>query len=203
MDLAKSLKPLIFAVLLATSGAFGQTAFAQNTDLQPTARLIDSYTTPRARHITTDVAVQPVAPAAEALSLDKASEIERTAFEKTNRERQKAGLAALVWDAELCRMSRIHSASMARLGFLTHATPEGSRLQDRARAAGIMHFAVIGENIAYNQGYEDPGAFAVERWMVSSGHRANILSSEFRAMAVGTYVAPDGSVFLTQTFILR
>ena len=26
---------------------------------------------------------------------------------------------------------------------------------------------VLGENIAYNQGYDDPGAFAVERWMLS------------------------------------
>jgi uncharacterized protein YkwD len=76
-------------------------------------------------------------------------------------------------------------------------------MRDRAREAGILTYKVMGENIAYNQGYEDPGAFAVERWMASEKHRANILSNEYRAMAIGTYVAPDGSVFLTQTFITR
>ncbi|HEX4900847.1 MAG TPA: hypothetical protein VFV61_09965, partial [Pyrinomonadaceae bacterium] len=61
----------------------------------------------------------------------------------------------------------------------------------------------IAENIAYNQGFEDPGAFAVERWTISEGHRANLLSTEFRASAVGSFVASDGTVFLTQLFILR
>ena len=104
---------------------------------------------------------------------------------------------------EIGRMARNHSESMSRLGFFSHVTPDGLRLPDRARAAGIRHYSVLGENIAYNQGYEDPGAFAVERWMQSPKHRANILSSEFRAMAIGSYVAPDGSVYLTQTFIKR
>ena len=64
-------------------------------------------------------------------------------------------------------------------------------------------YKVMGENIAYNQGFEDPGAFAVERWTISAGHRANLLSFEFRSSAVGSFVAADGTVFLTQLFILR
>ncbi len=39
--------------------------------------------------------------------------------------------------------------------------------------------------------------------MQSEKHRANILSSEYRAMAIGSFVGPDGSVYLTQTFITR
>jgi uncharacterized protein YkwD len=39
--------------------------------------------------------------------------------------------------------------------------------------------------------------------MASAKHRANILSPEFRAMAIGSFVGPDGSVYLTQTFITR
>jgi uncharacterized protein YkwD len=100
-------------------------------------------------------------------------------------------------------MARKHSEKMAHLGFFSHVTPEGLRLQDRAREAGISHYSVIAENIAYNQGYDDPGAFAVERWMTSPGHRANILYSGFKSMAVGTFVAADGSVYLTQTFVTR
>ena len=131
------------------------------------------------------------------------NEIERRAFEQTNLVRVQKGLPPFVWDAEIGRLARNHSENMSRLHFFSHVTPDGKRLPDRARAAGIVRYSVLGENIAYNQGYEDPGALAVARWMESPKHRANILSSEFRAMAIGSYVAPDGSVYLTQTFIKR
>ena len=131
------------------------------------------------------------------------NEIERRAFEQTNLERIKQGLPPFTWDADLGRLSRNYSETMSRQRFFSHVTPDGKRLPDRARAAGIVRYSVLGENIAYNQGYDDPGLLAVERWMLSPKHRANILSSEFRAMAIGSYVAPDGSVYLTQTFIKR
>lgn len=131
------------------------------------------------------------------------NEIERRAFEQTNLVRVKNGLPPFVWDAEIGRLARVHSENMSRLHFFSHVSPDGKRLPDRARAAGIQRYSVLGENIAYNQGYADPGALAVERWMESPKHRANILSSEFRAMAIGSYVAADGSVYLTQTFIKR
>ena len=133
----------------------------------------------------------------------KPNEIELRAFEQTNLVRIKNGLQPFVWDDDMSRVARNHSENMSRLGFFAHVTPDGKRLPDRARAAGIRRYSSLGENIAYNQGYEDPGALAVERWMLSPKHRANILSSEFRAMAIGSYVAPDGSVYLTQTFIKR
>ena len=100
-------------------------------------------------------------------------------------------------------MARAYSESMATRGFFGHETPEGQRLKDRARANGIAHFRVIAENIAYNKGFNDPGGFAVERWMISSGHRANILYVGFQASAIGSYVAADGSTYLTQVFIAR
>jgi uncharacterized protein YkwD len=136
-------------------------------------------------------------------SISDATVIERRAFERTNEEREKVGLAPLVWDAALFRMARIHSENMARLNFFAHETPEGLQLKDRARSIGIPHFRVIAENIAYNKGYQDPGAFAVERWMISAGHRANILYVGFQASAIGSYVSTDGSVYLTQVFINR
>jgi uncharacterized protein YkwD len=182
---------LLLACLLGCHVALGQEAKSQ-----PVARLITRFTP------TTKPTVSSVTPSASP-SLAEASDIERRAFEQTNLVRVQHGLQPLVWDADICRMARIHSESMSRLNYFSHDTPDGLRLRDRARAAGIFTYTVLGENIAYNQGYEDPGAFAVERWMASEKHRANILSNEFHAMAIGTYVAPDGSVFLTQTFITR
>jgi uncharacterized protein YkwD len=164
-------------------------AFAQDSKPQPVARLITSLTpvTTRPANIT------PVEP----------NDIEKRAFEQTNVVRVKNGLAPLVWDADVCRMARTHSESMSRLGYFSHVTPEGLHLRERARLAGILRYDVLGENIAFSQGFNDPGAFAVERWMQSEKHRANILSPEYRAMAIGSFVAADGSVYLTQTFITR
>jgi uncharacterized protein YkwD len=135
-------------------------------------------------------------------SINQVTDTERRAFEATNEMRARNGFSPLSWDSELCRMARAHSEKMALLGFFAHETPEGLRLKDRARAAGIR-FQVIGENIAYNQGVDDPGTFAVQRWMISSGHRANMLSREFRASGIGSFVARDGRVYLTQIFIAR
>ena len=132
-----------------------------------------------------------------------AGEIEKRAFELTNAAREKKGLPPLAWASELCAMARAHSESMVRRGFFSHVTPDGSRMTDRARAAGIAHFRALGENIAYNQGYDDPGGFAVENWMLSPGHRANILNPEFQESAIGVFVAADGTVYLTQEFIRR
>jgi uncharacterized protein YkwD len=147
--------------------------------------------------------VRPVAVRSIPATPVEPNEIEKRAFEQTNLVRVKNGLAPLTWDADVCRMARTHSESMSRNGYFAHVTPEGLRLRDRARAAGILQFSVLGENIALSQGFQDPGAFAVEQWMQSTKHRANILSSEFRAMAIGSFVGPDGSVYLTQTFITR
>ena len=131
------------------------------------------------------------------------NEVEKRAFEQTNLVRIKHGLPPFTWDADICRMARIHSESMSRQAYFSHTTPEGLRLTQRARAAGILRFSTLGENIARSQGFDDPGAFIVQQWMQSAKHRANILSSEFRAMAIGSFVAPDGSIYLTQTFITR
>jgi uncharacterized protein YkwD len=174
---------------------------AQDKQPRPVARLItDNPSFSRARRV--GETSEPVSVAASGPTLEQANSIERRAFDQTNLERVKNGLPALMWDPDLCRMARSQSERMAKQGYLSHSL-DGLRLRERARAVGIAHYTVLGENIAYNFGYEDPGGFAVERWMLSPGHRANILEVGFKAMAVGTFVATDGSVFLTQTFITR
>lgn len=199
----KALILVTASVLLSVSSY--DTAFAQHVEVRPVARLITStpnYTRPRRVN---PVPARTTVPASTTAypSLEEANPVERRAFEQTNAERMKHGLPPFAWDPDLCLMARNHSENMARRGFFSHVTPEGGRLRDRAKAVGIMRYTILGENIAYNLGYDDPGAFAVERWMLSPGHRANILYTGFRAMAVGTSVGPDGSVYLTQTFITR
>jgi uncharacterized protein YkwD len=174
---------------------------------RPVARLIssspDELDHSRSRltkaHVS-DVRTSETATSVASSSINQATKAERQAFEATNEMRAKNGFSPLSWDNDLSRMARAHSENMARLGFFAHETPEGLRLRDRARKARVR-FQVIGENIAYNQGVDDPGTFAVQRWMASSGHRANILSGEFQASGVGSFTDRDGKVYLTQIFI--
>lgn len=189
-------------LLLLTVFLAAKDTFAQSPQIIPSARLLslpgDVTLASRPRRVFPS---EPTTTASPALS--EANEIERRAFESTNAARMQNGLAPLVWDPALCRMARIHSQNMVRQGYFAHETPDGARLKDRAHAVGIPHFRVLGENIAYNQGYDDPGAFAVQRWMISPGHRANILNSEFEQSAIGSFIAPDGTIYLTQEFIKR
>lgn len=188
--------------------AAAQSSLAQSGQGQPVARLISSSlsnSVSRPRRVA-DAAVTPAANAVAAVSrpaFEDASTIERIAFEKSNEARVQNGLQPLAWDPLLCRMARMHSEDMARRGYFAHETPEGLEPKDRSRALGLLHFRVLGENIAFNKGFADPGAFAVERWMMSGGHRANILYVGFQSSAIGSYVAADGSVYLTQVFLTR
>jgi uncharacterized protein YkwD len=199
---------LTLAFLAISLLATAQWSFAQSGQSQPVARLISSSvvnTISRARRVVESSAVVSAnAPGTLSVpALEDASTIERTAFDKTNEARVKNGLQPLAWDPLLCKMARMHSEDMARRGYFAHETPEGLEPKDRGRALGLMHFRVLAENIAFNKGFADPGAFAVERWMTSGGHRANILYIGFQASAIGSYVAADGSVYLTQVFLTR
>jgi uncharacterized protein YkwD len=182
-------KSLVAILFLASCNA----VVAQSVDVRPVSTLITAARPRRVTAVTETLAS----------GLLVANDIERRAFDQTNVAREQNGLPKLVWDPDLHRMARLHSENMARLGFFSHVTPDGLRLRDRVRAVGIQCFDLLGENIASNLGYDDPGGFAVERWLTSPAHRANVLSAGFKAMAVGTFVAADGSVFLTQVFISR
>ena len=97
----------------ATPGAAQKTSAARSLSARllsaPTARLDRCLSRERP---------QPAAAPQRFTFNEDATTIERRAFERTNEERLKAGLAPLVWDADLCRMARIHSESMARMNSL-------------------------------------------------------------------------------------
>ena len=196
------------ALLLTSFGAF-ENATAQNVEPRRVARLVSEPAVdvrngrPRRVNLEETSAGAMNHATATSPSLEDATAVERRAFEQTNVARKENGLPTLTWDPALCLMARGHSKQMASLGYFAHETPDGLQLKERARANGILHFRVIGENIAYNKGYDDPGGFAVERWLTSSGHRANMLYPGFQASAIGSYIGADGSTYLTQIFIAR
>ena len=77
-------------------------------------------------------------------------------------------------------------------------------VDDRADSAGIKNWKRIGENIAYNRGYDNPVEFAVLRWMQSQSHRENLLSEKWKESGIGIAIAADGKTYyFTQVFMLR
>jgi len=185
-------------VLLAATAIEG---FGQTSSGRPVARLITATGEAEPQMQTNHrVVARPAAVNASSAAV-VASSLERRAFDLINSERAKNGLPQLVWDAELCRMARLHSEKMARLNFFDHEGPDGD-LPNRALESGVR-WRSLAENIALNQGYSDPVTLAVDQWMHSSGHRANILRGIFTHSAVGIARAADGRVYLTQVFIMR
>lgn len=130
-------------------------------------------------------------------------DLEKNAFALINQRRFEKNLGALQWSDEVAEIARVHSQNMAKHKFFNHRGIDGSMVDDRAFDLGVKNWQAIGENIAFNCGYENPVEFAVERWMLSASHRENLLSSRWRESAVGVAVGDDGSYYFTQVFLQR
>jgi hypothetical protein len=123
--------------------------------------------------------------AQEAPSTSFASEV----IGLVNQERTAQGLPPLKENPELNAAAKAHSQAMAEENFFNHTNPgTDSTPGDRVAAAGY-EWSFVAENIG--QGYSTPDE-VVEGWMDSSGHRANILSTDAREIGVGyAYDADD------------
>jgi uncharacterized protein YkwD len=201
---------LLLPCLLLGAGLINNT-HGQTNQPRPVARLIaasnhalqPAATRPRnVRASNTTRGEMAHAPAAMTMAA-MATTDERRAFDLINEARRAQGYPALVWDAELTYMARAQSANMAGQNYLGHAGPDGRNTVERARALGIDAWGALAENIAYNQGFDDPAGFAVERWLKSAKHRDNIMRAGFTHSGIGVAHAPDGRIYFTQVFVAR
>ena len=92
---------------------------------------------------------------------------------------------------------------MAQNNFFSHRGLDGLMVNDRAEEMGLFDWRAIGENIAFNRGYDLPVDLAVEKWLESPSHRENLLNKNWIETGVGVAVSRDGSYYFTQVFILR
>lgn len=129
--------------------------------------------------------------------------LEKEAFDLINLKRMERGLPSLAWNQSLSNLARKHSENMALFGFFSHTGVNGRLVDERAADKGINYWNAIGENIAFNQGIENPTSFAVERWMMSEGHKRNLLDGMWKESGLGIAVTKDGKYFFTQIFIVR
>ena len=125
------------------------------------------------------------------------SSYEKQVVDLVNAERAKNGLSALTLDTSVSKVARVKSQDMATNNYFSHESPTYGRAGDMLKQFGIKYTA-WGENIA--SGQKTPQE-VVTAWMNSSGHRANILASDFTKIGVGYAKNSNGKAYWTQMFI--
>jgi len=143
----------------------------------------------------------PAANSGGALTPSAIRSLERDAFQLINVERGLVGLTHLKWSDRIAEVARLHSADMADRNFFSHKGLDGLMVDARAEKLHMGPWSAIGENIAFMKGYENPVQVAVEKWLLSPGHKRNLLNPVWTEAAIGLAVTPDGKYYFTQVFI--
>ncbi len=102
-------------------------------------------------------------------------------LESTNKARQEAGLPALAFDARLDEAAQAKANDMSARNYWSHNTPDGSEPWIFVDATGYQ-YRKAAENLAY--GFEDSDS-AVNGWLNSPGHRANMLDANVSEVGFG------------------
>lgn len=124
---------------------------------------------------------------------------EQEVFNLINKQRTANGLTALKNDKEVQRMARIKAQDMVDNKYFSHTSPTsptyGSPF-DMLNSFKIS-YKTAGENIAGNSS----NSGAVTAWMNSSGHKANILNSNFTYTGIGVVSSSVYGKMYVQVFI--
>lgn len=109
------------------------------------------------------------------------SEIELELLSIINQKRAENGAGPLELDDSLTAVAFSHSLDMVQRNFFDHNNPDGLSPFDRMGNHGISYSSAA-ENIAAGQ--ETPEE-VIESWMVSDGHRENILNPVYTKIGIG------------------
>lgn len=128
------------------------------------------------------------------------ADLEASLLAEVNAVRARHHLIPLHRSPELDAVARSHSDDMARRGYLSHQSPEGTNPVDRIFAGGIAGFTLAAENLGMTN-RSDPNRQIVEGWLRSPDHRRNLLSPPFNTTGIGIARSSDGSLIYTQLYI--
>ena len=106
----------------------------------------------------------------------------------------------LTMNASLRCAARKHAADMSTRNFFDHVNPDGETFDQRITQAGYGSYAQVGENIAGGSDI-DNASTAVEGWLASDGHCANIMNAFYTEFGAGAYEGSgDLTFYWTQEF---
>ena len=121
---------------------------------------------------------------------------EKEVFDLINKQRTNNGLPSLKVDNETQRVARIKAQDMVDNNYFSHNSPTYGSPFDMLKSFKIS-YKTAGENIAANSS----NSGAVNAWMNSSGHKANILNSSYNYTGIGVVSSPRYGKIYVQMFI--
>ncbi len=121
---------------------------------------------------------------------------EKEVFNLINQQRINNGLNALKVDEEVQRVARIKAQDMVENNYFSHTSPIYGSPFNMLNSFKIS-YKTAGENIAGNSS----NSGAVNAWMNSAGHKANILNSNFNYTGIGVVSSPKYGKIFVQMFI--
>ena len=127
---------------------------------------------------------------------------ETKVLERINAERAARDLRAIRMDTRIQAVAQARSRDMVQRDYFAHTDPDDREPWDHLDAAGIAWYRA-GEIIALNHTSPISSAadHAVQQWMGSSGHKAQIVSTTFNYAGVGVAVTEGGTSYWTVMFI--
>lgn len=112
--------------------------------------------------------------------------------------RRFAAATPLRWSPALANAALAHSQDMASRDYFAHTAPGGGSVAERVARQGYA-WTGIGENIAAGAGSVSQ---AMQGWLASPGHCANLMNPEFTEMGAAYALNPRSthSLYWTQVF---
>ena len=117
-------------------------------------------------------------------------------FNLINQQRTNNGLQALKVDEEVQRVAKIKAQDIVNNNYFSHNSPTYGSPFDMLKSFKVS-YKTAGENIAGNSS----NSAAVTAWMNSSGHKANILNSNYTYTGIGVVSSPKYGKVYVQMFI--
>jgi uncharacterized protein YkwD len=134
------------------------------------------------------------------------SVLETAVLASVNQLRAKHGLRALRFSARLSAAADRHSSAMGAKGFFSHDSADGSAFWKRIRRYYTdrnYRYWSVGENMLWSSP-DVEASQALDMWMKSPSHRANLLSRKWREIglaAVHVNAAPGAFRGLDVTIV--
>lgn len=114
-----------------------------------------------------------------------------------NQYRQSLNLPPLSLNAQISQQAQNHSQNMAQQEVKFSHRGFDSRLE---AIKDQISYRSAAENVASNQGYDNPAERAVKGWIKSEGHRQNMIG-DYNLTGIGVAQNQQGAYYFTQIFI--
>ena len=121
---------------------------------------------------------------------------EKEVFNLINTQRNNNELPSLKIDSEVQKVARIKAKDMADNNYFSHTSPTYGSPFDMLKSFKVS-YKTAGENIAGNSS----NSGAVNAWMNSPGHKANILNNSFNYTGIGVVSSNKYGKIFVQMFI--